>query len=170
MSIILRLEKKKVWTLFGCPLKNEAKSKNLSPFNCNNAVLYCFSSYFSNCSYSSPLAAFSSSSYLSTMKLHLKVQPLVFCSIFCHLSGLILTWKISTFRSWAHTLTWDPTLQLQQLHQHFPLGCPWSSHALSHYLPLWSSSHSLTKYLLPLDATPSFQAFSLKILEMLVPS
>ena len=41
-----------------------------------------------------------------------------------HLTGLIFTWKISTFRYWASSSTWDPTLQPQHFHEHFPLGYP----------------------------------------------
>lgn len=113
------------------------------------------------------LAAFSSSFYRSTMNCASRSSPWASVLFSAHLSGLILRWKISTVRSWAHILTWDPTLQLPQLHWRFPLGCPWSSHALCRrYLPAQSSSHLPTKYPLTLEATLSFQAFSLKILDM----
>ena len=84
---------------------------------------------------------------------------------YAHLNGLIITGNNSTFRSWAHVLTWDPSFQVQRLHEPFSLGCPGSSHALSHYLPAQSSSHSLTQCPPPSEATHSFQAFSPQILD-----
>lgn len=95
---------------------------------------------------------------------HLKVQTLGFCSLFCLSQWMHCYVGDSIIRSWAHVLTWDSTFQVQQLHEPFSLGWPWSSCVPSHYLSAQSSCHSLT-YSFPSEATHSFQVLSLKILD-----